>query len=151
VQRMFKQEGSGKMNFFYTTLILLALTDYLLTVFWIYRWNSSIYVRQFKYKLPIELIESNPVIRYTSKHFGLYPGVVVGYALLFTVQIALLNLNVLLGLVVMFILAWAIQGHIKNNLNTSNKHIIKITMEYNKQLFKKKTKRGKTSSSTIKR
>jgi len=129
------------MNSFYTALILLALTDYFLTMFWIHRWNTSPYIKHFKHKLPISLIESNPIIRYTTKHFGLYIGTTIGYSFIFLVQIALLNLNVLLGLVVLFILAWAIQGHIKNNINTSNKHIIKMTLEYNQQLRRRKTTR----------
>lgn len=117
---------------------ILAFVDFILTGIWIYRWRLSKNVIKFKYQIPINLIESNPLLRITIKELGFTTGLLFGYSLLFLIQIALAKLHWILGLIVILILLWTIWNHHKNNLKTSNKQIIKITLAYNKKMRENK-------------
>lgn len=116
---------------------ILALIDFILTLIWVYRWRSSKYVKQFNNKIPLNLIEANPIINHLSYSFGIYGGIFSGYCILFLIQIALGSFHAITGFLVILVLLWAIRGHIKNNLKTSNKHIIKMTIAYNEKLREK--------------
>lgn len=126
-------------------ITLLAIVDYILTVIWTYRWNSSPYVKEFKHKIPFKLIEANPIIRYfvnSGKNHNLYITLTFGYAVVYLIQLGLLALSPILGFLVTAVLIGAIISHTLNNKKTSNKHIIKMTMEYNKEINKKRKKDG---------
>lgn len=117
-------------------LIVLAAMDLILTIVWIYRWHSAAYVRKFKHKIPLRLIEANPIIRMTTGQLG-YVGTVAGYAFVFLIQVALFQLHWILANIVIIILILANGIHVKNNIKTSNEHIIKVTKKYNEVLKKK--------------
>lgn len=124
-------------------LIILAVTDYFLTIFWVWRWNDSPGVRKFKHKIPFKLIEANPLIRSiveNTKNYGLYFGITVGYAIIFLLQLGLYALHWVLGSLVCAFLLGAIFLHWFNNMNTQNEKIIKITKAYNDKLKEKKKK-----------
>jgi len=123
----------------FIALVILAITDYLLTMLWNFRWADSAYVAHFRYKIPFRLIEANPVIRYLVKTGGennRYFMITTGYVLVFVLQLVLLDLHWVLGLFVCGTLAAANGVHIVNNLKTSNKHIIAVTMKYNERMRK---------------
>lgn len=117
------------------TLCVLASLDYVLTIFWIYRWNSTPDIRKLKHKLPLKLIEANPIIQSIAemnKSFGLYVGVTLGYSVVFLIQVSLLALHWIIGLIVCVFLLGAVLLHLFNNLNTTNEHIAKIVVAYDK-------------------
>lgn len=126
------------MNELFIAICILALTDLILTVFWVYRWNSSKYVSMFKHKIPFRLIEANPIVRYfvenREKGSSLYIPIFFGYAVVFMIQLLLLAVHWILGAIVFGFLLGAIVLHVVNNIKTSNKHIIKMTVAYNKKM-----------------
>lgn len=123
-------------------LFILATIDLFLTLIWIYRWNDSKYVRMFKYKIPIHLIEANPIIRLTVKHLGLYSGTLVGYVIVFTIQLILFRMHWILSIIVILVLFMGISLHLKNNYFTSNQKIIKLTIAFNRNHENKRKKRN---------
>ncbi len=119
-------------------ILMLALVDFILTVLWIYRWQSSKFLKKFKRRIPIKDIEANPIIRHIIEKFGLYPGVVLGYLIVLIIQIALAKLHYVVAWIVVAVLILAIISHIVNN-TTTNKYIEKLTKKYNSILETKKT------------
>lgn len=115
-------------------ILIFAFIDFLLTLLWIYRWRSASYLKIFKKRIPVKLFEANIIVNHFIKNFGLYPGATLGYFLVVTIQIALANLHWIMAWIIFMILIWAILGHIKNNLTTTEKYIVKITKAYNKKL-----------------
>ncbi len=115
-------------------ILILASIDLFFTLIWIYRWQSSKCIKKFKTKLPVNLFEANPIINHTIKYFGTYKGTVLGYFALVLIQIAIASLHNILAWIVFTVLVWAIQGHIRNNIKTSNKYIIEMTKKYNEEL-----------------
>lgn len=136
-------------------ILFLAAIDFILTLFWLYRWQSSSFLKKFKRRIPIKLIEANPIIRHGIEKFGLYPGATLGYAFIFMIQILLARLRNIdtwvwleigaigLSWFIVAVLFGAIVSHMKNNVETDNDHIIKMTKAYNEEV-NKNAKREKT-------
>ena len=120
-------------------ILILALVDFILTVFWIYRWQSSKNLEKSKKRIPIKDIEANPIIRKTIEKFGLYPGVVLGYFMVLIIQIALAKLHYVAAWIVVVVLSLAIISHIVNNYTTTNRYIKKLTKKFNLILETKRT------------
>ncbi len=127
-------------------ILSLASIDFVLTLFWVYRWQSSKFLRKFKLRVPIRLIEANPIINHTIKSFGVYPGLVLGYAIVLMIQILLAGVRnvetwrwleicaIGLSWFIVAVLLGAVIGHVRNNITTNNGHIIKMTRAYNKKM-----------------
>lgn len=123
------------MNPLVYLLIILASFDFLLTLIWVHRWRHSKYVRQFKHKIPMKLIEANPIIvKLADANASIHSffSIFIGYAFVFLIQLALLSLHWILAFLVIAVLVWAITIHIRNNIRTTNRYIIQMTIEYNK-------------------
>ena len=118
-------------------LILLATLDLILTFAWIAKWNYSKVVKDFKHKIPVKLIEANPIIRKSIKDFGIEMGLAIGYIFVFIIQLALVMLHVALAFIVLTFLSLANILHIKNILGTSDEYVEKITREYNERMSEK--------------
>lgn len=116
------------------------ILDLILTSIWIYRWKLRKRLKRFKKTIPIKLIEANPIIRKAIEDLGIILGLVMGFWILFLIQIGLGTFHIITALIVIAIQTGAIIGHIKNNLNTSNDHIDYITSKYNKKLEETQTK-----------
>lgn len=122
-------------------LSVLASIDFLLTLFWVYRWKGS-KSKKFKKTVPLKLIEANPIINSFANYFeSPLVGILFGYMVVFVLQISLIGLLEILYIPIFIYLIIAIVGHIKNNLKTSDKYIIDITKEYNKRTRKTTRKR----------
>ena len=125
------------MEFVIRLILSLALIDFVLTLFWIYRWQSASFLKKFKLRVPLKLIEANPIVRHGIEKFGLYPGATLGYAFVFMIQILLAGIHFVVAWIIVAILLGAVVAHIKNNITTNNGHIIKMTKAYNKEISKR--------------
>lgn len=116
----------------------LAITDYMLTMFWIRRWYDSNYLSHLKYRIPVKLIERNPLIRVfvslKGKNTPWTIMVTLGYLVVYMIQTGLFIINIFLGLLVCILLMVAIVGHVINNLKISDEYILKVTEAYNKRI-----------------
>lgn len=120
------------MEIAFKLILILAAIDFTLTAFWLYRWQNSRFLRKFKRRVKTDLLEANPIINHGIKHFGVYPGLFMGYCFTLLIQFGLAKIHNVIAWGVVGILVWHILIHIKNNITTRNGYILKMTAAHNK-------------------
>jgi len=119
-------------------ILILASIDFVLTLFWIYRWQSSKFLKNHKLRVPVRIIEANPIVNHMIKNFGVYPGTILGYPIVVLIQFAIARIHNILAWIVFGVILWAVTKHTINNFKTPDKHIKKMTRAYNKKMTEKK-------------